>query len=210
MQTLPRSGLFALLAVAVLAGLVVMPPVLPAVAQSGGDYNLTWSTVDGGGASANGGDYVLYGTAGQPDAAMATGGDYALQGGFLNGSSVPTGVTLLSFSATPVATAVFLEWETASELDNLGFNLYRAEDAPDGELVRLNEALIPSQVPPGSNVGAAYTWLDESVMPATTYTYWLEEIDIYGQAARHGPVDVTLPPPGPRYSPEVYLPIISK
>jgi hypothetical protein len=56
---------------------------LPARAQSGGPYDLTWSTIDGGGATAvTGGVYALGGTAGQPDAAIMTGGVYTLQGGF--------------------------------------------------------------------------------------------------------------------------------
>ncbi len=54
-----------------------------ASAQSGGPYDLTWSTIDGGGATAvTGGTYSLGGTAGQPDAGLATGGAYSLQGGF--------------------------------------------------------------------------------------------------------------------------------
>ena len=40
-------------------------------AQSGGGYNLTWNSVDGGGATfSSGGGYLLGGTAGQPDAAQ--------------------------------------------------------------------------------------------------------------------------------------------
>ena len=60
-----------------------------ALAQSGGDYDLTWSTVDGGGATCSGGDYSLGGTAGQPDAGLLTGGDYALLGGFWAGAGPP-------------------------------------------------------------------------------------------------------------------------
>jgi hypothetical protein len=55
----------------------------PARAQSGGPYDLTWSTIDGGGETAtSGGVYSLGGTAGQPDAGLAAGGVYSLQGGF--------------------------------------------------------------------------------------------------------------------------------
>jgi len=39
---------------------------------------------------------------------------------------VPTAVELLDFSATRRKNAVVLEWETASELDTVGFNLYRS------------------------------------------------------------------------------------
>ena len=62
----------------------------PALAQSSGDYDLTWSTVDGGGWTfSTGGAYSLGGTAGQPDAGALTGGEYALVGGFWVGGAVP-------------------------------------------------------------------------------------------------------------------------
>jgi uncharacterized membrane protein len=65
---------------------LVLGLVAPAAAQSGGDYDLTWSTVDGGGETFSvGGDYSLGGTAGQPDAGLLDGGDYALAGGFWGG-----------------------------------------------------------------------------------------------------------------------------
>ena len=51
-------------------------------AQSGGNYDLNWSTIDGGGGTSSGGDYILSGTIGQPDAAESIGGDYTMIGGF--------------------------------------------------------------------------------------------------------------------------------
>ena len=55
----------------------------PAAAQSGGGYDITWSTVDGGGATGStGADYVLHGTISQPDAGVLRGGGYDLYGGF--------------------------------------------------------------------------------------------------------------------------------
>ena len=60
-----------------------------ALAQSGGGYDLTWHTVDGGGAtSSTGGGYALAGTVGQPDAGALSGGSYALAGGFWGGGVV--------------------------------------------------------------------------------------------------------------------------
>jgi hypothetical protein len=53
--------------------------------QAGGDYILTWSTIDGGGGQSSGGQYTLTGTIGQPDAAYSAGGDYELLGGFWPG-----------------------------------------------------------------------------------------------------------------------------
>ncbi len=68
------------LAVMALAILLV---VSTALAQSGGGYDLTWNTIDGGGATfSTGGGYTLGGTIGQPDAGQMSGGGYTLAGGF--------------------------------------------------------------------------------------------------------------------------------
>jgi len=57
-----------------------------AFAQSGGPYDLTWSSIDGGGQMfSTGGTYSLGGTIGQPDAQAGPaigGGAYELAGGF--------------------------------------------------------------------------------------------------------------------------------
>jgi hypothetical protein len=55
---------------------------------SSAGYDLTWWTVDGGGATSSGGGYTLSGTAGQPDAGLLTGGEYTLGGGFAGGGAV--------------------------------------------------------------------------------------------------------------------------
>ena len=68
----------------------------PALAQSGGDYQVTrsgydlsWSTIDGGGGTfSTGGSYTLGATAGQPDAGLLAGGDYTLGGGFWGGGAL--------------------------------------------------------------------------------------------------------------------------
>ena len=74
---------------AVLTLLVVVIPLLTAAAnaQQGGPYELTWSTVDGGGAMwSEGGAYALGGTIGQADAGTLSGDGYELQGGFWPGA----------------------------------------------------------------------------------------------------------------------------
>ena len=80
-------------------------------------------------------------------------------------------------------------WETVSELENRGFNLYRgtSDAGPDRQL---NETLIPSQSQ-GNPGGFIYTWEDRAdLVSGTTYFYWVEDVDIYGTATRHGPVSV--------------------
>jgi hypothetical protein len=60
----------------------------PAVAQSGGNYDLSWNTIDGGGGTSSGGSYILSGTLGQPDANLLSGGDYTLGSGFWGGGAL--------------------------------------------------------------------------------------------------------------------------
>ena len=70
--------------------------VSTAFAQSGGPYDLTWNTIDGGGGASAGGSYTLTGTLGQADAGTLSGGSYTLEGGFwsaLAGSSLFLPVT---------------------------------------------------------------------------------------------------------------------
>src|SRR5215471_4283969 len=57
-------------------------------AQTGGNFDLTWSTIDGGGGTSTGGQFSMSGTVGQPDAGKRTGGQFTLEGGFWSGVSV--------------------------------------------------------------------------------------------------------------------------
>ena len=52
----------------------------------GGDFDLSWHTIDGGGGFSAGGDFELEGTLGQHDAGPMTGGDFELAGGFWPGA----------------------------------------------------------------------------------------------------------------------------
>jgi len=82
---------------------------------------------------------------------------------------------------------VLVTWETVSELNNRGFNVYRGT-SPDGPDRQLNEWLIPSQSI-GSPTGFVYTWEDRAdLVVDTTYYYWLEDLDVNGATTMHGPV----------------------
>ena len=65
-----------------LVGLALAMNGATAVAQSGGAYDLTWNSVDGGGGTVMGGTYTLDGTIGQSDAGSLSGGNYTLNGGY--------------------------------------------------------------------------------------------------------------------------------
>lgn len=102
-------------------------------------------------------------------------------------SCTPLGLTLTDFHATPATGHVLVSWETASEIGNTGFNLWRGT-SPNAPTVQLNDTLIPSQAP-GSAQGFAYEWIDDfELVSATTYYYWLDDVSMNGTTTRHGPV----------------------
>ena len=109
-----------------------------------------------------------------------------------------TAVTLMSFEALPSNGAVDLAWRTGSEVDNLGFHLYRSL-AADGPWTRLTPSLIPSQG--FSAMGASYTWRDTGLQNGIRYFYRLEDVDTRSHSTFHGPVsavpqaDATPAPP---------------
>lgn len=77
--------------IAILVSLLVLAIPLVALAQSGGGYDLSWSSIDGGGGTSSGGSYTLSGTIGQPDANVLAGGNYILGGAFWGGGALAEG-----------------------------------------------------------------------------------------------------------------------
>jgi hypothetical protein len=102
----------------------------------------------------------------------------------------PTTVLLGSVTAEAVRDRILLAWDTASELYNLGFQVYRAT-SQDGKRERLTSTLIASQTP-GSPSGAHYEFIDEAVQPMVTYYYWLEQVDVNGATQLYGPISAKL------------------
>ncbi len=90
--------------------------------------------------------------------------------------------------------AIVVEWSTASELNTVGFNLYRSEEqkgetqAVNDQLMRVNAQLIPSSS--DALMGGDYSYRDISVKAGHTYYYWLEDVDANGTTDRNGPVQV--------------------
>jgi hypothetical protein len=87
-----------------------------------------------------------------------------------------TAIELASFSAVRNGNTVSLEWETAVEIDNAGFNLYRA--VPNGPLEKINDQLIAA-----TGSGSSYSYTDE--IGDGEFLYVLEDIDTSGKATRH-------------------------
>ena len=116
--------------------------------------------------------------------------------------TITTAVTLSSFTATPGDGRVRLDWDTSSELDNLGFHVYRATSR-GGPWTRVTAALIPGLG--SSPEGARYSYEDAGLQNGTTYFYQLEDVETTGKTKRHGPVTATpsasAPPPAPQETP---------
>jgi hypothetical protein len=121
-----------------------------------------------------------------PDAACFT-DDTGLMHINIEESSPQTVVNLINFTAKGEGNSVKVAWETAQEIDNMGFNLYRAE-SPAGPYTRLNESLIPGST--FSVKGKKYSYMDSSVTRGKLYYYRLEDINVRGKKTLHGPICV--------------------
>ena len=78
-----------------------------------------------------------------------------------------------------------LSWVTESEIDNAGFNIWRA-DAEAGPYVQLNDEIIPAKG--SATQGSKYTFTDKTANGKRTYFYELQDVDVYGNSTFHGPV----------------------
>ncbi len=176
-----------------------------ALAQSAGSYDVEWFTIGTAGDEfVAGGDYQLGFTVGQDqEPLVSSGGPYQVVQGYWQDGGSPTAVKLLAFGVEARGQAMVVYWETAAEIDTLGFHLYRSESGAPGTFARLNEALIPSQSP-GGGAGAYYEWADATAVRGQRYYYVLEDVDARGQTTAHGPAD------GRRPYAAVFLPLIAK
>lgn len=80
---------------------------------------------------------------------------------------------------------VRVEWQTASEFNTLGFNLYRSE-SPEGPFEKANQDLILARNDPVA--GGSYNFTDQVRQPGMTVYYQLEEVETGGATSRHGPI----------------------
>ncbi|MBN1259606.1 MAG: hypothetical protein JXB35_02905, partial [Anaerolineae bacterium] len=116
---------------------------------------------------------------------------WLMAGASLREPSTPTSVDLTRFEALPDEGGIAIEWETASEVNTLGFNLYRSQ-AVDGEYNALNQGLIPAQGL-GAVGGHSYTYVDTGLEPGKRYFYKLESVSAQQANVIHGPVDAAAP-----------------
>jgi hypothetical protein len=98
--------------------------------------------------------------------------------------SPPTNIKLSVLDAVPSNEQVILQWQTETETDNAGFNVWRAEG-----FQKINGSIIPALGSPVS--GSDYDFVDQWVLNGKRYFYLLEDIDTNGISTFHGPVKAT-------------------
>ena len=98
----------------------------------------------------------------------------------------PKLVDIESFMAVAAGENVTLDWTTASEIDNAGFQIWRARKNEAGEyidIVKLTNQPIPAQGV--SHNGATYSYVDSGVVSGNTYYYAPEDVDFNGNSKIH-------------------------
>ncbi|TZF81731.1 T9SS type A sorting domain-containing protein [Pedobacter sp. BS3] len=96
-------------------------------------------------------------------------------------------VTLVNFTAKTDGNHAKLQWQTASEQNNKGFEVYRSGD--DDTFVKIGE--VGSQTPSALQPSAFYTFTDKNPLNGTNY-YKLVQIDNNGKTTELGIRQVTL------------------
>ena len=87
-------------------------------------------------------------------------------------TGTPTAVQLTQTQVEPFMGAVAIQWQSASEINLVGFKLYRTLE-PDGEMQAVTGDLLPAKKP-GQLLGASYQYVDTQVSPGKTYAYTLQ------------------------------------
>jgi len=114
-----------------------------------------------------------------------TGSEEAIPGSLID---FPLPVQLSSFTTEVGDGFVKLIWTTESEVDNLGFHIYRSL-SEDGEYERITAERIEGMG--ASSTQHKYTFRDPNVTPGITYWYKLEDVAFDGTRTMHGAISVT-------------------
>ncbi len=103
-------------------------------------------------------------------------------------------VQLTSFSAEKGEKGTVVRWQVASEIQNAGFNLYRAVGAPgaepgEGDYIKINDKRIPGRGT--ASTSREYSFKDEyRPAPGEVVWYKLEDVSYDGRVTVHGPISI--------------------
>jgi hypothetical protein len=100
-------------------------------------------------------------------------------------SAAPSPAPSATASPSPGPLANTLKWSTASEVENFGYDVYRA-DKEDGPWVRINAKPIPGA---GTlDEPSYYQYVDTDIDPTRGYFYYVESISLKGVREKFTPV----------------------
>jgi len=102
-------------------------------------------------------------------------------------------VTMGNFMLSPADSQVTLLWDTATEVDNVGFRILRT-DVRAKQTVALNTNLIPAQG--GPTFGASYGFVDKTAVNGRRYVYYVEDWDVTERNTIHRGLDAIPNPLG--------------
>ena len=99
-------------------------------------------------------------------------------------SQAPLPVELTSFSAIPKGNSIELNWRTATEVNNYGFDVERSNPPlnplPRGEVKKWQKiGFVPGHG--NSNTPIDYSFVDKNPVGATSFYYRLKQIDVDGK-----------------------------
>jgi len=97
-------------------------------------------------------------------------------------------IQLSVFTATNTTDGVLISWRTETEVNNIGFGIYRC-DSKDGNYTKI--AFFSSMG--NSAMPINYQFTDKKVEPGQTYFYYLEDIDITGERNKSDRLKVVVP-----------------
>jgi len=104
-------------------------------------------------------------------------GAYTSTYSFTTGSEVSLAVQATDFTATSEVSAVKLSWQTKSEIQNTGFNIFRADSGTS--LFTMVASYVSNDSLKGlgtSSTGRSYDFTDNKVSSGSTYAYKIQSV----------------------------------
>jgi hypothetical protein len=107
----------------------------------------------------------------------------------LNEFDASLSVELSSFNATSTDSTSILFWRTETEVNNVGFSIYRS-NTKDGQYNKIGwvEGVGSSAIPHD------YQYIDTEVEIGKTYFYYIEDVDIAGERNKSDVVEIAISP----------------
>ncbi|HPG40301.1 MAG TPA: T9SS type A sorting domain-containing protein [bacterium] len=143
---------------------------------------------------------IAAGATGAVQGVIVANGNLTVSGGTLSGTitnaplsngdaSLP--VELASFTAVVQGNAIILNWQTATETDNLGFILERAAGNGAWQPIASYKTNPALKGQGNASTTNTYSFTDNTVVAGSEYRYRLGDVNVAGTVTMHSPIYVT-------------------